>query len=157
MILKNCLTAPDQIRFERELKHSAWNYTLSSGEPDSRVCWCADLADSELVQQLALVINQRVPGAWQVVHAQGISQTLGQPHITPETEPAACETLVAHYHPMLMWQTRWWGATIIDGDRIEYEPNSMIIRDAHLPVHREAPQTPNICRTTVELRLERRF
>jgi len=156
MIVNDCLSYSDQLEFVHKLKLQSWSYTLSSGELDSRVCWQTPL-DKELEPVVHSLVHTHIPGAWQITQTRGIAQTVRQPHILPETDPAQVEQLTLLYHPCITWDRQWHGATVIDGDRVEYTPNSLVAYARHLPVLHEAPQTENVLRMVVEIQLERRF
>jgi len=157
MMLTQCLDTQAHILFAQDLKLCAWTHTLSSGAPDSRVVWTTDLTTTPLYSTMENLVRNRIPGAWQITQCRGIAQTQQQPYLTLESKPAECDTVIAQFHPCTTWNTRWHGATIIDGDRVEYEPNTLIVYDSHLPVHHEPPQTINVLRMVVEIQLERRF
>ena len=121
-----------------------WRWPYTEG-PHSRMCWRADLYSSEEFQKLWREID--APGYYlESIYAYRLNHNTTQTRL--ETDP--CQRRTWQWHPQELWNTHWHGANIIDGDRVEYEPNLLIAYDTWLPCTQEAPVTPDIIRTTVE-------
>ena len=127
-----------------DLDTARWRWGHTQGV-HSRQCWTADLTSVELWQQMWRTISAQ---GYELEHITAYRLNHNQTQTRLESEPVPRRTW--QWHPQIQWNTHWHGATIIDGDRVEYEPNLLIAYDSWLPQTHEAPVTPDIVRTTVE-------
>lgn len=154
MIVDNLLDVPTFRTVSSLVRAAHWQYGLTYGG-QSRLVWSADVSKDQPLHDLVLepVLNQ-LPGTWRATDWQAIGQTMRQPLVKPSEEPNACAQVIAQLHTDLLWQQGWHGATLVDDERIAYEPNRLIIWEAHSHVVQEAPIVENIIRCTLQIRLE---